>query len=386
MAGIASLKGKAAQVGAQGRGKDRHLLHVTTKELQGLHSLAARAGTKMTKNPKTGVYEAGWFESLLPVAAGAVGTFFGGPLGGAAAGAAAGAAFGDKQNSTLMNMGLGAIGGWGGGSLVNSFTQAGLTAAESSQLAGAIQADGAITRVASTPVPMQAIAENPLLPKPYDFLGTQGAPDVSGAFNFPSSPENVAAYNKAVQFTPPIQPGIEHLSKGFQTSMQDPLKWAGDNKLGLGAAFLPLLVGGTQEQPYAGPSTAGGYSGQPQQFSYTQPRSIAPGVYENAYFQRRAAGGLAGLSSGGAATQPRMIKGPGTGLSDSVPAQVSGGPPAALADGEFVVSSDVVSALGGGSTDAGARKLYAMMDRVRQQAHGTKKQVKKVNDRKVLPV
>jgi hypothetical protein len=92
-------------------------------------------------------------------------------------------------------------------------------------------------------------------------------------------------------------------------------------------------------------------------------------------------GGLAGLAGGGQATQPRMIKGPGTGLSDDIPAVIQGGQKAALADGEFVVSSDVVSALGGGSTDAGARKLYAMMDRIRKQAHGTKKQVKKVPDR-----
>lgn len=96
-----------------------------------------------------------------------------------------------------------------------------------------------------------------------------------------------------------------------------------------------------------------------------------------------AGGGLADLGSysdGG-----RLLKGPGTGLSDGIPAVVGGNQPARLADGEFVVSSDVVSGLGGGSTDAGAKKLYAMMDRVRQKAHGSKKQIKKINDAKVLP-
>jgi hypothetical protein len=100
--------------------------------------------------------------------------------------------------------------------------------------------------------------------------------------------------------------------------------------------------------------------------------------------QRTFAGGgiasLGGYSDGG-----RLLKGPGTGLSDAIPAVIGTKQPARLADGEFVVSSDVVSGLGGGSTDAGAKKLYAMMDRIRKHAHGTKKQVKKVNDKKVLP-
>jgi hypothetical protein len=95
-----------------------------------------------------------------------------------------------------------------------------------------------------------------------------------------------------------------------------------------------------------------------------------------------AAGGTAHLgdySDGG-----RLLKGPGTGLSDDIPATIGRKQPARLADGEFVISADVVSALGGGSTDSGAKKLYAMMDRIRKHAHGTKKQVKKINDKKVL--
>lgn len=103
-----------------------------------------------------------------------------------------------------------------------------------------------------------------------------------------------------------------------------------------------------------------------------------------------AAGGIGSLAAHGGyvgsyAAGGRMLRGPGDGLSDHIPAVIGKGKPARLADGEFVVSADVVSSLGGGSTEAGARKLYAMMDRIRQNAHGTKKQVKKVNDKKVLP-
>jgi hypothetical protein len=75
-------------------------------------------------------------------------------------------------------------------------------------------------------------------------------------------------------------------------------------------------------------------------------------------------GGIAGLGSysdGG-----RLLKGPGDGVSDSIPATIGGGQPARLADGEFVIPARIVSELGNGSTEAGARKLYAMMDRIKK--------------------
>jgi hypothetical protein len=62
----------------------------------------------------------------------------------------------------------------------------------------------------------------------------------------------------------------------------------------------------------------------------------------------------------------RLLKGPGDGVSDSIPASIGGRQPARLADGEFVIPARIVSELGNGSTDAGARKLYAMMDRVQR--------------------
>ena len=60
------------------------------------------------------------------------------------------------------------------------------------------------------------------------------------------------------------------------------------------------------------------------------------------------------------------MKGPGDGVSDSIPASIGGRQPARLADGEFVIPARIVSELGNGSTDAGARKLYAMMNRIQQ--------------------
>jgi hypothetical protein len=91
-------------------------------------------------------------------------------------------------------------------------------------------------------------------------------------------------------------------------------------------------------------------------------------------------GSIGGYSDGG-----RMLKGPGDGMSDSIPATIGKRQPARLADGEFVVPADVVSHLGNGSTDAGARKLYSMMDKVRTARTGKKKQAPAVKTDKYMP-
>jgi hypothetical protein len=72
-------------------------------------------------------------------------------------------------------------------------------------------------------------------------------------------------------------------------------------------------------------------------------------------------GSLGGYSDGG-----RLLRGPGDGVSDSIPATIGQRQPARLADGEFVVPARIVSELGNGSTEAGARQLYAMMDRIQK--------------------
>jgi hypothetical protein len=78
-------------------------------------------------------------------------------------------------------------------------------------------------------------------------------------------------------------------------------------------------------------------------------------------------GSLGSYSDGG-----RLLKGPGDGVSDSIPATIgTKGQPARLADGEFVVPARIVSELGNGSTEAGARKLYQMMDRVQKNRSKT---------------
>lgn len=80
-----------------------------------------------------------------------------------------------------------------------------------------------------------------------------------------------------------------------------------------------------------------------------------------------AMGGMAhgGISSlGGYSDGGQLLRGPGDGVSDSIPATIGGNQPARLANNEFVIPARIVSELGNGSTEAGARKLYAMMDRI----------------------
>lgn len=107
----------------------------------------------------------------------------------------------------------------------------------------------------------------------------------------------------------------------------------------------------------------------------SQPFSPGPTTYKNPYSPPdpviatqttyKAAGGgigdLGGYSDGG-----RLLKGPGDGVSDSIPAKIGQSRPARLSDGEFVIPARIVSELGNGSTEAGAKKLYAMMDRVKK--------------------
>ena len=91
--------------------------------------------------------------------------------------------------------------------------------------------------------------------------------------------------------------------------------------------------------------------------------------------------GIVKMAAGG---MPRFLSGGGDGMSDSIHANIDGSQEARLADGEFVIPADVVSHLGNGSSKAGAKQLYSMMDRVRQARVGNKKQGKQINPRKLL--
>lgn len=137
---------------------------------------------------------------------------------------------------------------------------------------------------------------------------------------------------------------------------------------------------------------------QPQQSQQQTQASMAPilsrapaRVIEDAPVPRPVEG-LAGFkpkyAAGGLASLPGKgyyLGGPTDGMADEVPAQIDGNQPAALSDGEFVIPADVVSHLGNGNSEAGAKQLYNMMDRARQERTGTTQQGKQINPASVMP-
>jgi hypothetical protein len=176
---------------------------------------------------------------------------------------------------------------------------------------------------------------------------------------------------------------------------------------------MPASAEVTMDNQYRGVTMAGGgiadlqimraiarkkrQQADPGQVESAQLQGLNPSAYNDIYGQGLAiqqqlqqpaqgqgqamAGGgyLGGYSDGG-----RMLKGPGDGMSDNIPATIAGKQPARLADGEFVVPADVVSHLGNGSTDAGAKQLYAMMNRVRKARTGNPKQGKQIKPAKYM--
>ena len=97
---------------------------------------------------------------------------------------------------------------------------------------------------------------------------------------------------------------------------------------------------------------------------------------------------VSGMAAGGLASlQPKgyYLGGATDGMADKVPASIDGMQEARLSDGEFVVPADVVSHLGNGNSNAGAKQLYDMMDRIRMARTGTERQGKQINPNKYTP-
>jgi len=92
-----------------------------------------------------------------------------------------------------------------------------------------------------------------------------------------------------------------------------------------------------------------------------------------------ATGGIIGMNTG------YYLGGITDGMADKVPARIDNGQEARLSDGEFVIPADVVSHLGNGNSEAGAKQLYEMMSRTRKTRTGNPKQGKEINPRKMLP-
>jgi len=172
-----------------------------------------------------------------------------------------------------------------------------------------------------------------------------------------------------------ITSGINNLLGTTYTANQV-MPWAlGAGALGAYALMPRPTIPGAPNYPGAMNKNAVGFNAQ----------NFTP----NRLFASYAHGGITGLhhqsNLGSYSDGGHLLKGPGDGMSDDIPATIAGKQEARLADGEFVVPADVVSHLGNGSTDAGAKHLYKMMDRVRAARTGNPKQGKQIKPEKFLP-
>jgi len=453
-----SLQLAAQHLSNQGRGPDDTLVHMSRDEVKSLNDLANAHGGELTTNPQTGLPEAGFLSSMLPMIAGAALTATTGLPPMAIAGIVGAGSYALNPKQGLMGGLMAGLGAYGGAGLGESLAATGMQEAATKKMV-----EQNIQEATKN-----AALENVTLPSNYANLMQQQtvAPALQGdalrgAMSNQSFTQNLGSMGEGVKsaFTPG---GFSNLAQNMggasgilktglaaaapMATMQTPTGPAaavGDKDMGqrytysankatpLSAPDVPTYQDintkqgnfGAEQRYFANPEFkavtndeakniyhfAGG--GPVEQMSndvttgqntmypmanigtsafatpYQDPRStnmIAPTIAPsgggtvnmmsgepNMQGTRLAEGGIsgAGYNLGGYSDGGRLLRGPGDGVSDSIPASIGHKQPARLADGEFVVPARIVSELGNGSTEAGARKLYAMLDRV-QSARG----------------
>jgi hypothetical protein len=163
--------------------------------------------------------------------------------------------------------------------------------------------------------------------------------------------------------------------------------------------FNPAAGGIAASLPFGPTESSGGAAPAPAPSQTPTPAQVEQAVIENQALRDdiqsagAAEGGLLELARGGRTPvrrqsrrlPPRYLRGETDGMEDKIPSNIDGVQPAKLSHGEFVIPADVVSHLGNGNSDAGAKVLYKMMDRVRHARTGNKKQGKRINPEKFTP-
>lgn len=395
-------------IAAQGRNGDDELLHISKAELRDLKTIGNAIGIRTTVNPKTGIHEAfNWGKMLATAAGGTVGFVATGfnPMGAAAGAALASGAYtgaeGGSTQDILMNAAISGATAYAGAGIAQGLGEAGAAAAEpGAEIAtqGTAQtATGTVAPAVTEPTTaavvdsgVQGINVNPELaasattnvPPP-----TTSAPPVSesGIAGVKLNPNLETA---PVDASAPAKTGITgaDIVKGFQnTSGKDLISQYGASaaKTGVGLATLGAMPSNYGTDPTETPDSGMNFKAETYVTADGQRRTRAVPM---------AGGGLAAYAQGDSVdtgiasmARGRYLQGPGDGMSDSIPAHIDGKQPARLATGEFVVPADVVSGLGNGDSTSGAKQLHSMMDRVRMDRTGTKKQGKQINPRKLMP-
>jgi hypothetical protein len=437
-----SLHIAAQHLASKGRDGDTELVHMTKGEIRGLQGLALAHGGSLSIHPDTGLVEASFLKRILPMVAGAglamipgVGPFM-------AAGMVGG--FETMRTGDIGKGLMAGLGAYGGAGLAGSLSNAAASTAvdesarnlgaqaiqEGSTTAGMAEAtrnvgtptlssigEGA-KNIFNTPGAATTFAKDNLMN-----IGASAAPMLGDALTpkgpaVPGMPEEDPRYAGS-PYRYNLAPGFQGATPARPNPYYRPtgLGYAegGDIAMAAGGSYedepmgdVPGMADGGIAAYAAGGSlrmktmspgegmyrdtdedtaSLGAYDAamkrMEKQFAAgnLKPREMPKsGIAKLGQMKAMASGGLGSYSDGG-----RMLKGPGDGMSDDIPAMIGRKQPARLADGEFVVPADVVSHLGNGSTDAGAKKLYGMMDKVRTARTGKKKQAPAVKADKYMP-
>ena len=380
---VADARGLAAM----GRYGDTMLVHMAPEEVAGLRALAFREGTDLTINPETGLPEANRlkraFKRFGPMIIGALAApYLGGLIPGLSGAATAGLLVG---GGTMLGGGnfqeglMKGLGTYGAAQLAQGLGYQGMGGAP-----GQVAATGSTapstgglqrTDVATSSGAVESGLVNTDVAKPFDALD-------------PNAKSYLAA-------TPPTVPS----AAATQTAAAPT-----SNKI-LGMSPSTALIGGTM--------LAGLSEGEKERDMYEEEmrrrreeeerrKRLGMESFErgnqpvNTSTLYGAGGGLVALARGGMTYmeaggttgptgEPRMVAGTGDGMSDSVPATIEGVQEARLANDEFVIPADVVADIGNGSSSAGAKKLYDMMDRIREARHGTTEQPPEIKAEQYMP-
>jgi len=436
-----SLQLAAQHLSSQGRGPDDTLVHMSRDEVKSLNDLANAHGGELTTNPQTGLPEAGFLSSLLPMVAGAalnVALPGSGMLVPALVG---GASMLMNPKAGLMGGLMAGLGAYGGANLGEALAAQGMQTSagipEAAKGLGNLTAQSTAEQVAAARMAAEESAKKFAESQAgygassfTDKLGTmgQGVKSLGTAGGFSQLGQNLGGGTGA------LQTGLAALAPAATQPTVAPPAATGDKDMGqrytysvnkatpLPAPDVPTYRDmmnkqgnfGAEQQYFANPqfkavtneeakniygfagggpveqmsneNAIGANTGFPQAYlhnaAYATPyqtpmsQNVLTGPGDTAVDpytgeQKMATGGVsdAGYNLGGYSDGGRLLRGPGDGVSDSIPASIGHKQPARLADGEFVVPARIVSELGNGSTEAGARKLYAMLDRV-QAARG----------------
>ena len=405
----------AAGLASLGRHGDDTLVHMGRDEVEGLQALAMAQGGSLSINPYTGMPEAfslkGAFKKFLPTIVGAAGYAMGlGPTGQMLAGGLAGAA--TSKGNLLKGFAMGALGGYGGGGLAKGFMGAAGTAGAGAGAGAGPNAFQAarqaspetLTKLglpsdAATPSSLYGdpakLANNPFaqsFDKIAGNLGGQLPPGAQGMIadqTFGKS--GIAALASGASRTPaPKMPEEDPLYRqyDFNTDTRqftarepsdeyiDPYSPAYDAAVGAAGGTVNDIA---SQNNYLASLSKGG-SGDTDIDGFTGEARYAYGGDTGEFTEedQYAYGGPMDFQAPVKRRKPRKqyLQGPGDGVSDSIPAVIETGKrprPARLAAGEFIVPARVVAEIGNGSSDAGSKQLYAMLDRIESRMKKSKR-------------